>query len=144
MRIYCGRMSFNARTLIANDPHPAVVQHRHMSGSAGAEHVKRVLWLARRVGCREYSATTELELEQSRGGIFYFAIKHDVGRRCFHFNDRTEYVHQHFNPMTAEVKHRPTTRMLSFEQPATWMIRWRIECFEVIDLHQNGQTDFTR
>src|SRR5260370_15563478 len=114
-----------------------------MNGSAGAEHVKRVLGLASGVSCREYSATTELELEQSRGGIFYFAIKHDVGRRCFHFNDRTEYVHQHFNPMTAEIKHRPTTRMLSFEQPATWMIRWGIEYFEGSGLPQNGHTDVT-
>src|SRR5713101_7851096 len=127
MRIYCGRMQFNARTLIANDPHLAVVQYRHMNGSARAEHVQRVLRLARRVGYREHSATTELEPEQSRGSIFHFAIKHDLGGCCFHFNDRTEYVHQHFNPMTAEIKHRPTTRMLSFEQPAPWMIRWRIE-----------------
>src|SRR2546429_7940737 len=136
-------MQFNSLILRADDSQDSFVQDWHMNRALRAKDVERIPWLVGRVSHREYSARPPLKLKQSRRGVFNFSREEHVGGHRLHLRDRSEDIRQHFDTMTAEIKHRSAAGALFVEQPGTRMIGSGIEPLEGIDLRHCRRSELT-
>ena len=114
-----------------------------MNRTKRAKEIECILRLVGRVSHREQSASAALKPKQSRGSVLNFSREQNVGGHRLHLRDRSEDIRQHFNTVTAEIKHRPAAGSLSVEQPSARMIGSGIEPFKGIDLRHHRRSDLT-
>src|SRR6266566_6224124 len=102
-------MRFPTIVFFSSEIHSPFVQHRYIYPAGRSENLQRIPRLTRSVSHRQYSTTASLKLKSRDSSIFHLALEQSVGGERCDFCDATQNVRQHFNTMTAKIKHWSTT-----------------------------------